>query len=241
MLTDWVLIHRLAREVEQRLAGARADDAGLLPDGRVALLLRRRGAPSLLAIDPYSSPPIVTVEDGELGIGPEPGFVRALARALRGMHLKSVSSRRDDRLMRLRFAARSTFGVGEELDLYLELVPRYGNLVLVKGDTVVAALKEFGVADNARRAVAAGMAYALPPLPERPVILAPHARHRQRGAALRLSPRRRARASLRRAVAGIRRRPALAGGVAARRVRRTARRAVNASGRRAQRRPPARR
>ncbi len=172
MLTDWVLIHRLAREVEQRLAGARADDVGLLPDGRVAVLFRRRGTASLLAIDPFSSPPVVTIEDGELGIGPEPGFVRALARALRGMHLKSVSSRRDDRLMRLRFAARSTFGVGEELDLYVELVPRYGNVVLAKGGTVVAALKEFGVADNARRAVAAGMPYALPPLPERPVTLA---------------------------------------------------------------------
>ena len=156
MLTDWVLIHRLAREIEQRLAGARADDAGLLPDGRVAVLFRRRGTASLLAIDPFSSPPVVTIEDGELGIGPEPGFVRALARALRGMHLKSVSARRDDRLLRLRFAARSTFGVGEELDLYVELVPRYGNVVLAKGGTVVAALKEFGVADNARRAVAAG-------------------------------------------------------------------------------------
>jgi predicted ribosome quality control (RQC) complex YloA/Tae2 family protein len=167
MLTDWVLIHRLAVEIEERLRGARVDDAGLLADGRIGLLFRRRGQPLLLAIDPFASPPLVTLEEEELGIAAEPGFVRALARALRGMVLKAASSRRGDRLIRLRFAARSSFGVGEELDLYLELVPRYGNAVLVKGGTVVAALKEFGLAENPRRAVQAGAPYELPPLPAR--------------------------------------------------------------------------
>jgi predicted ribosome quality control (RQC) complex YloA/Tae2 family protein len=173
MLTDWVLIHRLAREIEFRLNGARVDDAGLLPDGRIALLFRRRGAATLLAIDLFSSPPLVTLEEGELGIAVEPGFVRALARALRGMILVGATSRRHDRLARLRFAARSRFGVGEEIDLYLELVPRYGNLILVKGDNVIAARKEFPLSENPRRAVLIGQPYALPPLPDRPNILAP--------------------------------------------------------------------
>jgi len=171
MLTDWVLIRRLAREIEERLKGARLDDAGLLPDGRVALLFRRRGASSLLAVDTFSSPPMVTIEEGELGIAIEPGFVRTLARALRGMVLIYVWARPHDRLIRLRFASRSAFGVGEELDLYLELVPRYGNLVLAKGETIVAALKEFGLADNPRRAILAGSPYEMPPLPETPKTL----------------------------------------------------------------------
>jgi predicted ribosome quality control (RQC) complex YloA/Tae2 family protein len=173
MLTDWVLIHRLAREIELRLGGARLDDAGLLPDGRIALLFRRRGVAALLAIDLFSSPPLVTLEEGELGIVVEPGFVRMLARTLRGMMLVGATSRRNDRLVRLRFAARSRFGVGEEIDLYLELVPRYGNLILVKGGNVIAARKEFPLSENPRRAVLIGQPYALPPLPERPNALAP--------------------------------------------------------------------
>ena len=173
MLTDWVLIHRLAREIELRLGGARLDDAGLLPDGRIALLFRRRGVAALLAIDLFSSPPLVTLEEGELGIVVEPGFVRMLARTLRGMMLVGATSRRNDRLVRLRFAARSRFGVGEEIDLYLELVPRYGNLILVKGGNVIAARKEFPLSENPRRAVLIGQPYALPPLPERPNTLAP--------------------------------------------------------------------
>lgn len=173
MLTDWVLIHRLAREIEQRSSGGRVEDAGLTADGRVGLLLRRRGKQMLIAIDVFSSPPTVTVETGELGIAAEPGFVRTLARSLHGMVLAGAASRRDDRLVRLRFAARSAFGVGEELDLYLELVPRYGNVVLVKDGTVIAARKEFGLAENPRRAVQAGASYELPPLPARVVTLAP--------------------------------------------------------------------
>jgi predicted ribosome quality control (RQC) complex YloA/Tae2 family protein len=172
MLTDWLLIRRLAQELEERLRGARVEDAGVLADGRVALVFRAHGTKSLLGIDLFASPPLVTLEEDGPEVDDEPGFVRALARSLRGMTLAGVSTRRYDRLVRLSFAARSRFGVGDQIELYLELVPRFGNLVLVKGERVVAALKEFAVAENPRRAVQAGEAYALPPLPATPRTLA---------------------------------------------------------------------
>jgi predicted ribosome quality control (RQC) complex YloA/Tae2 family protein len=165
MLTDWVLITRLAHELKERLRGARIDDAGSLPDGRVGLVMRSRGSRLLLAIDLYGSPPLVTLEEGELGVFIEPGFVRALARSLHGMVLEDAAARRDDRLLRLTFATRSRFGVGDRLELYVELVPRFGNAVLVKDGTVVAAFKEFSPAENQRRSVQAGQPYLLPPLP----------------------------------------------------------------------------
>lgn len=171
MLTDWVLIQRLAHELKQRLRGARTDDAGVLADGRIALLFRLRGARLLLAIDLFASPPLVTLEEGELAIAVEPGFVRAVARSLRGMVLDDAAARRDDRLLRLTFASRSRFGVGERLELYVELVPRFGNVVLVKDETIVAAYKEFPPSQNPRRPVQAGAAYLLPPLPAQPRLL----------------------------------------------------------------------
>jgi predicted ribosome quality control (RQC) complex YloA/Tae2 family protein len=161
-----MLARRLGYELDRRLRGARVTDVGLLPDGRVAVALRARAQSNLLlAVDPFASPPLVTLEDGELAIAVEPGFVRAAAAALRGTALATVRTRRGDRLVRLTFASRSRFGVGDQIDLYLELVPRFGNLVLVKGETVVAAAKEFSLAENGRRAVQAGLPYALPPLP----------------------------------------------------------------------------
>ncbi|HZY96666.1 MAG TPA: NFACT RNA binding domain-containing protein [Candidatus Cybelea sp.] len=172
MLTDWVLTHRLAGELQERLGGARVDEAGVLSDGRIALALRRRRARELVAIDLFASPPLVTLEPNEDTIAAEAGFARTLARSLEGMTLSAVSARRNDRLVRLTFAARSRFGVGDQFDLYLELVPRFGNVVLVKGERVVAAYKEFAPAQNARRVVQAGAPYALPPLPAQPRTIA---------------------------------------------------------------------
>lgn len=136
-----------------------------LPDGRIGLGLRKAGADVTLAVDPFASPPLVTIEGGAPAGAEEPGFVRAAEGALRGSTLAGVRARRGDRLLRLTFASRSRFGVGDEVELYLELVPRFGNLVLVKRERVVAAAKEFSPAENARRSVQAGLAYAAPPLP----------------------------------------------------------------------------
>jgi predicted ribosome quality control (RQC) complex YloA/Tae2 family protein len=164
MLTDWLLIRRAAAELQARFAGARARDVGRLPDGRTAIALWAKGSESLLCVDAFGSPPLVTVEAGELPVAVEPGFVRALGAALRGTTFLGAKARRGDRLIRLEFGSRSRFGVTGGYALILELVPRFGNLVLCKGETIVAALREFSLAENGTRAVLAGQAYQPPPL-----------------------------------------------------------------------------
>ncbi|HET9029178.1 MAG TPA: NFACT RNA binding domain-containing protein [Candidatus Aquilonibacter sp.] len=164
MRTDPALIRRAAHELDERFRGSRVTDVGRLPDGRVALALHRRGTTMLVCFDIFGSPPLLTVEDGELPIAAEPGFVRAVGAALRGTTFLDAQSRTGDRVLRLRFGTRSRFGVGDEIALYVELVPRFGNLVLVKRDVIVAALKEFSLAENGMRAVEAGLTYELPPL-----------------------------------------------------------------------------
>jgi len=174
MLTDWLLIRRAAAELQSRFAGARARDVGRLPDGRTAIALWAKGSETLLCIDAFGSPPLVTVEEGELPIAVEPGFVRALGAALRGTTFLGAKARRGDRLIRLEFGSRSRFGVTDGYALILELVPRFGNVVLLKchpeersvskDETVVAALREFSLAENGTRAILAGQPYQPPPL-----------------------------------------------------------------------------
>ncbi len=168
MRTDPGLIRRAAHELDERFRGAKVRDAGLMDDGRFAILLWSRGSSALLAFDAFGTPPLVTVEDGDLAIGAEPGFVRAAATNLRGSSFLRAQSRTGDRLLRITFGSKSRFGVGDEFDLYAELVPRFGNLILAKADIVVAAYKEFSLAENAQRAVQAGARYGLPPLNARP-------------------------------------------------------------------------
>jgi predicted ribosome quality control (RQC) complex YloA/Tae2 family protein len=167
--TDPELIARLAAEIDAHCAGSRVRDVGRLPDGRIALVLWSRGNEHMLCIDVFGSPPLITLEDArELSIESEAGFLRATGAALRGSTLLSVKARKGDRLVRLTFGTRSRFGVGDESDLYIELVPRFGNIVLVRKERIVAALKEFSLAENAARAVEIGQAYILPPLVARP-------------------------------------------------------------------------
>ena len=163
MYTDWILIRRLAVELEQRFRGARVRDAGQLDDGRFALALWAKGRTSLVSIDIFAPTPAITVEEGELPLAAEPGFVRTAGAALRGMTLSAVRSRKGDRLLRFDFGSRSRFGVEDGYSLICELVPRFGNIVLVKGQTVVAAAKEFAPSENAVRSVQAGHPYEAPP------------------------------------------------------------------------------
>jgi predicted ribosome quality control (RQC) complex YloA/Tae2 family protein len=170
LLTDWLLVRRLGAELEQQLRGARVTGVVRLPDGRIALGLRKAGAELALAADPFASPPLLVVEAGAPAGTVEPGFIRSADATLRGTTLTAVRARRGDRLLRLTFASRSRFGVGDEAELYVELVPRFGNLALVKRDRVVAAAKEFSLAENGTRAVEAGLTYSPPPLPARPLL-----------------------------------------------------------------------
>ncbi|MEO6912558.1 MAG: NFACT RNA binding domain-containing protein [Candidatus Baltobacteraceae bacterium] len=164
MYTDWLLIRRAAQELDERFRGAKVQDVGQLADGRLALALWRRGATELLAIDIFAPTPLVTIASGELSIQVEPGFVRSAGAMLRGTVLGSVRSRRGDRMLRLDFASRSRFGVTTGAALICELVPRFGNVILLKDDTVVAAVKEFSPAQNRVRSVQAGDPYEPPPL-----------------------------------------------------------------------------
>ncbi|MDQ2681483.1 MAG: NFACT family protein, partial [Candidatus Eremiobacteraeota bacterium] len=164
MYTDWLLIRRAALELDERFRGSKVQDVGHLADGRPALTMWRRGSAALLAFDTFAPTPLVSVETGELAVQAEPGFVRAAGTVLRGMVLASVRSRRGDRMLRLDFTSRSRFGVSAGATLICELVPRFGNLILLKDDTIIAAAKEFSPAENSVRSIQVGQMYEPPPL-----------------------------------------------------------------------------
>jgi predicted ribosome quality control (RQC) complex YloA/Tae2 family protein len=169
-----MLIRRAAAELERALAGGRVVDVGLLDDGRIGLrvggLRRARGdkgeAAQTLAIDAFASPPIVTLDDAELAVGVDPGWLRSATTTLRGMRLTTVRARPGDRVLVLAFATASRFGVESESRLVIELVPRYGNVVLLRDRVVVAAAKQFSPAENEARSVQVGLPYEAPPLPQ---------------------------------------------------------------------------
>jgi predicted ribosome quality control (RQC) complex YloA/Tae2 family protein len=168
MVTDWILIRRAAGELERELRGGRVMDAGLLDDGRFGIRLggRRKGRDIVLAIDIFGSPPLVTLEREELSIAGDPGWSRSVATALRGLRLGEVRSRPGDRVLVLDFGTTSRFGVTTGAKLVIELIPRFGNLLLLRDGDIIAAAKQFSPAENEARSVGVGGPYRPPPLRE---------------------------------------------------------------------------
>jgi predicted ribosome quality control (RQC) complex YloA/Tae2 family protein len=167
MTTDWILTRRVAVELERALRGGRVVDAGSLEDGRFALrvgALRGR-PPATLAVDAFGSPPLATLTTQEISQAADPGPTRAISAALRGMRVTTVRARRGDRVLVVSLATHSRFGVANEVRLVLELIPRFGNVLVVRDRTIVAAAKQFSPAENEARSVQAGSAYVPPPLP----------------------------------------------------------------------------
>ncbi len=165
MVTDHLLIRRAAAELDRILAHTRVRDVGADDAGAVVLVFGGRGeADRALKVLPFASPPLVWLEaEGTLSLAPEPAWLRAAGRVLRGMQLASVEARPGDRLLRLVFQARSRFGVPDRYTLVLELVPRFGNVVLLKDGTVLAAAKTFSPTGAGRR-IEIGRPYEEPPL-----------------------------------------------------------------------------
>ncbi|MFN2461750.1 MAG: NFACT family protein, partial [Candidatus Velthaea sp.] len=134
MTTDWILMRRAAAELERALRGGRVTDAGLLDDGRFAVRVGQLPARAALtvAVDVFGTPPLVTLEESEPSLAGDPGWTRAISTAVRGMRVTAVRARRADRLIVLVLGTESRFGVVQEARLVLELVPRYGNVLLVR-------------------------------------------------------------------------------------------------------------
>jgi predicted ribosome quality control (RQC) complex YloA/Tae2 family protein len=163
VLTDWLIVRRLAAELDRALRGARIRDAGRMADGRFGL----RVPQGTLAIDAFGPTPIVAIE-GPFELERTAGWVRSAADTLEGLRIDRVRTRRGDRLVAIECSSRSRFGVESGYRLVAELVPRFGNVLLLKDDTIVSAAKEFTHAENARRAITVGDAYEPPPLPDPP-------------------------------------------------------------------------
>ncbi len=160
MQTDWLIVRRIAAEIAKAVRGRRIRDVGLARDGR--LIVRTDSAS--IAIDALGPSPIVTLENVSI-TDKTRWWVKTAAKSLEGLRIDDVRARRGDRLIAIDCSAQSRFGVKAGYRLVLELVPRFGNVVLLKDDTIVTAAREFARDPKLARATVVGDAYEAPPLP----------------------------------------------------------------------------
>lgn len=167
MVTDHLLVRRAALELGAALVGRRLRDAGFADGHDVTLLFGGRQDTAALHLQPFAAPPLVWLgADAPLSLQGEPGWLRAAAGVLRGLRLSAVRARAGDRILGFEFGGTSRFGVAAEARLIAELIPRFGNLLVLRGETIVAAQKTFSPSENETRSVQIGRGYEPPPLPQ---------------------------------------------------------------------------
>jgi len=167
VFTDWLLLRRCALELLGSLRGARCTAVATSFDQRLVLRFEGAAGGGLLAVACFAPTPSVALVP-ELPLEERPGFARLLRDRLIGARVLQVSSRRNDRVLRLRMGTRSRFGVARFHDLILELIPRFGNALLLNEEgRIVAAMQSFDARSNARRLTVEGAPYEAPPLDER--------------------------------------------------------------------------
>ncbi|MBV9103167.1 MAG: DUF814 domain-containing protein [Candidatus Eremiobacteraeota bacterium] len=166
VFTDWFIVRRLAAELEGAVGSARIREAGVTSDDRFALRVRARGAGGdAVLIDAFGDMPAITLQHG-IELSREHGWPRTIADAVEGMRIERVRARRGDRLISFDLATISRFGVLSSYRLVVELEPRFGNILLLKGNAIIAAARAFSPEQNPRRPVIVGESYTPPPLPQ---------------------------------------------------------------------------
>ena len=175
MRIDWRLLSRAAKELDETLAGVRITGVREVPGG-LALTLRARGGSASLHFAVFAQPPMVWLADDLVAAQPS-GAVRAIGNAIASMTIAAVRCVPNDRILEFDLQRRSSFGVIDASRLIVELIPRFGNVILCKDGLVVAALREFSLAQNSARAIEIGRPYVGPPpgirRPEPPIELPP--------------------------------------------------------------------
>jgi len=169
MILDSWLVARLARELDESLAGARIHDVRSQRLG-LELACYRRGGPLVLRalLDPNG--PVVATLDADAAANEKSaaGWAGGVSPLLRTSLIEAIRAVPNDRVLNVEVSSRSAFGVPSRHRITIELEPRKANaLVLRPSDgadqfVILAALKQFK-GEGESRSLEIGNEYVPPP------------------------------------------------------------------------------
>ncbi len=111
---------------------------------------------------------IYFVDSIETTQGIPSNFVMVLRKQLSQGTIESIQQISFDRLLKFTLASRNEFGDATRFYLYVELMGKYANIVLVNSDNIIVdALKRIPVYENSKRTIHPGAKYTLPAQPEK--------------------------------------------------------------------------
>ena len=170
MALDAAILALTAREINDRLVGARVDKIFQPTRDEAVLMMRSRAGSARLLISARSGAARIGIT-GESFENPQvpPSFCMLLRKYLTAGRLEQVRAEQGERLIYFVFACTNEMGDPVQITLAAELMGRYANLVVIGGDgRIIDALKRVDLDASAVRPLLPGLPYTLPPRQGKP-------------------------------------------------------------------------
>lgn len=163
MPQDAFTLQYVTKELKETLVGGKISKINQPAKDRLSLLIYTRGGTVKLDID--LSAKYCRVSVGETCASPNPkvapNFCMLLRKHLQNAEITAVKQVGFERVIFFDFKCFSEFEV-TDMRLYLEIMGKYSNAVLVKDGIIAGALKTASLETGARRVMLGGAKYALP-------------------------------------------------------------------------------
>ncbi len=173
MALDAITLSLLAKELDVELQGARVDKIHQPSKDEIVMHLRKRDGNIKLLISARSGSARVclTKESFENPQTP-PSFCMLMRKYFQGAKFVAANSIKGERIIMLSFTATSEMGDTVSLDLAIELMGRYANIVAInQNGKIIDAMKRVDADASSVRQLLPGLTYKLPPNRDNPNLI----------------------------------------------------------------------
>lgn len=173
MALDAITLSLLAKELDVDLQGARVDKIHQPSKDEIVMHLRKRDGNIKLLISARSGSARVclTKESFENPQTP-PSFCMLMRKYFQGAKFVAANSIKGERIIMLSFTATSEMGDTVSLDLAIELMGRYANIVAInQNGKIIDAMKRVDADASSVRQLLPGLTYKLPPNRDNPNLI----------------------------------------------------------------------
>lgn len=174
MALDGVFLHCLKEELAAAAVGSRVEKVHQPSRDEIVLHLRgRNGARKMLICVRPDSPRVHFTSRAPENPDKPPMLCMLLRKYLTGALVSSIAQCGLDRVLAIGFDATNEIGDRIHLSLYIEIMAKHSNAILVGGDgKVIDSVKRIDASKSSYRVILPGVAYVLPPQQDKLDLLA---------------------------------------------------------------------
>ena len=173
MALDALTLSLLAKELDRDLQGARIDKIHQPSKDEIVMHMRKRDGNIKLLISARSGSARVCITN-ESFENPQvpPSFCMLMRKYFAGAKFVAANSIKGERIIMLAFTATSEMGDTVQLDLAVELMGRYANIVAINQEgKAIDAMKRVDADASSVRQLLPGLTYKLPPNRDNPNLI----------------------------------------------------------------------